>query len=142
MWRRGPVLLAGVGVVGGGGACLARCRRRPSGRGGVNRCAGRVAAGGAVVGLEGAGEPEEGAEPRVPGQYAPSGLAGVADDLAGDLDEGLAECAELHGQQDSALLEVPVGPAAVDGQEEGAPRFDAPGEAGHGHVRRVGDQGC
>ncbi len=89
---------------------------------------------GDVVVLEGVGKPEEGGEPGVPCLYSPSDLAGVSDDLAGDLDEGLAEGAELHGQQRSALLAVLVGPAGSDGQEESAPRFDAPGEAGHRHM--------
>jgi hypothetical protein len=88
-----------------------------------------------VVVLEGVGEPEEGAEPGVPCLYSPSDLAGVSDDLAGDVDEGLLEGAELHGQQRPALLEVLVGPAGSDGQEESAPGFYAPGEAGHCHVR-------
>ena len=116
------------------------------GRAKVIRCAGRAAAGGVVMGLEGVGESEEDTEPRVPCQYAPSDLAGVSDDLAGDLDKRLAEGAELHRQQRPALLEVLVGPAAVDGQKKSAPCFDAPGEGGHRHVcpirhQRIDEQG-
>src|SRR5579863_716539 len=130
------------GVLVGGGATSARFSVwwRPLGRVGVSRCR-WPAADGVAVGLKGVEEPEEGAEPGVPCLYSPSDLAGVSDDLAGDVDEGLLEGAELHGQQLAALLEVLVGPAGSDGQEEGAPGFDAPGEAGHGHVGPVGAQG-
>ena len=51
-----------------------------------------------VMASEGVEEPEEGAEPGVPGLNAPADLPGAVDDLAGDLDEDLQEGAELHAQ--------------------------------------------
>jgi hypothetical protein len=50
------------------------------------------------LGLERVEQPEEGPEPRVPGEHAPADLACTFHDLAGDLDEGGQETAELHPQ--------------------------------------------
>ena len=60
---------------------------------------------------EGVGEAEEHAERRVPGEETPADAAGGAHDLAGDVDERVAEGAELHGEQSAALLAVVFGPA-------------------------------
>jgi hypothetical protein len=60
-----------------------------------------VACGG-LVGSEGVDEAEERWEPLVVGEDAPADAAAGGDDLAGDLDEGGEEGAEVHGEQAAA----------------------------------------
>src|SRR5664279_4309403 len=67
--------------------------------------------GGLLVGwLEGVDQAEERAEPLVVSEDAPPHAPAGRDDLAGDLDEGLPEGPELHGEQAPALFVVALGP--------------------------------
>ena len=52
----------------------------------------------------------------VPGLDARAYVAGCVDDLAGDVDQGGPEGAELHGEQSGSLLFVLRFPAGRDGQ--------------------------
>ena len=63
---------------------------------------------------EGVEEAEERSQPWVVGEDAPSHAPAGGDDLAGDLDEGGEEGAEVHGEQAPALLVVALGPARAD----------------------------
>ena len=54
-------------------------------------------------------------EPWVVGEDAPAYASAGGDDLAGDVDEGGEEGAEVHGEQAAALLVVVFGPARGDG---------------------------
>lgn len=106
--------MRGAGGVGG-------CRVTRSGR-----CSGLLlgpacVAGGLIgvgccwlVGLEGVDQAEECCELLVVGEDAPAHASAGGDDLAGDLDERLAEGSELHGEEAPALFVVSFGPAGGD----------------------------
>src|ERR1700681_2788043 len=64
---------------------------------------------------EGVEQAEERSQPWVVGEDAPPHAPAGGDDLAGDLDEGGEEGAEVHGERASALLVVALGPARGDG---------------------------
>lgn len=116
LWgRAGTIWMAIRPAVGVGGCRLTRS----------DRCSGsvvrrRVWSVWRVVDMAGRGwsegveQAEERSQPGVVGEDAPPHASAGGDDLAGDLDEGGEEGAEVHREQASALLVVTLGPARGD----------------------------
>ena len=90
--------------------------------------------------MEGVVETDEHLQPGVPGQDAPANGSGALHDLAGDVDVGVAEGAELHADQTLALGIVAPGPAGGDRQVEGALGLQRPSQRCHHQVGPVGVQ--
>ena len=76
-----------------------------------------------------------------PGQHAVDEPPTATNDLGWDEDEGLEEGAEVHVQDASLVGLVGLTPAGTDGQQQGEPRLDRPGERSHDHIGPVGFEG-
>ena len=87
-------------------------------------------------------QPQEDPLPGVPRQQPVDQPTSRPHDLARHLDQRRAECRELHPQQRSPLSLVLRRVSWRNRRQQGAPGLQAPGQAGHHHVRPVAHQSC
>ena len=84
--------------------------------------------------------PEEHRQVGVVAEYAIDQLPTGADDLAGNLDEGVEEGLEFHPQNPSLFRRMLVVPTSRLGQPQCPPGLEVPGQSRGDHVRPIAQQ--